>query len=102
MAQTATSWSLKGNVLIACNCDYGCPCNFNARPSRGDCEGAWTWHIDEGRYGETRLDGLNFSVAADWPGAIHEGHGEALILIDERADAAQREALQRDFASSLV
>ena len=31
---------------------------------------------------------------ANWPGAIHEGNGEALILIDERADAAQRAAIE--------
>lgn len=92
--QTATQWHLKGTVLIACNCDYGCPCNFNALPTQGHCEGGWTWHIDEGRYGDTRLDGLNVAVAADWPKAIHEGNGEALILIDERADEAQRAAIQ--------
>jgi len=25
------SWKTKGAVLVACNCDYGCPCNFNAQ-----------------------------------------------------------------------
>ena len=40
------------------------------------------------------LDGLCLSVYANWPGAIHEGNGEALVLIDERADAAQRAALE--------
>jgi len=33
------AWSVSGNVVIACNCDYGCPCNFNALPSHGTCEG---------------------------------------------------------------
>ena len=28
--------------------DFGCPCNFNARPTTGKCEGGWTWIIDEG------------------------------------------------------
>ena len=87
-------WSLKGTVVIACNCDYGCPCNFNALPSKGKCEGGWTWHVDEGRYGDTELDGLNFSVYANWPGAIHEGNGEALILIDDRADENQRRSIE--------
>ena len=39
-------WELKGTVVIACNCDYGCPCNFNALPTQGKCEGTWTWHVD--------------------------------------------------------
>ena len=90
----AEPWTLSGQVLVSCNCDWGCPCNFNARPSTGKCEGGWTWHIESGGYGATRLDGLNFSVYANWPGAIHEGNGEALLLIDEKADGAQRTAIE--------
>lgn len=90
---TSDSWTLKGTVFIACNCEYGCPCNFNAPPSHGTCEGGWTWHISEGAFGSVSLKGLNFSVFAKWPKAIHEGNGEALIYIDERADSSQREAL---------
>ena len=90
----AESWRLNGNVLVACNCDWGCPCNFNAPPTTGKCEGGWTWHVEEGAYGDIALDGLNFSVYANWPGAIHEGNGEALILIDARADTAQRAAIE--------
>ena len=89
---TTTEWALRGTVLIACNCDFGCPCNFNALPSHGSCEGGWTWHVDEGHFGEVGLDGLNFTVLVKWPGAIHEGNGEALVLVDERADERQREA----------
>lgn len=87
-------WKLKGTVIVACNCDYGCPCNFNALPTTGKCEGTWTWHIERGTFGETSLDDLNFTVCVDWPGAIHEGNGEALILVDERADEAQRNAIE--------
>jgi len=88
------TWRLAGTVLISCNCDYGCPCNFNALPTQGKCEGHWTWHVREGQYGDVALDGLNFTVAVDWPGAIHEGNGHALILVDERADDAQGQAIE--------
>jgi len=44
-------WKLSGKVLVACNCDWGCPCNFNALPTTGKCEGGWTWHVEEGAYG---------------------------------------------------
>ena len=30
-----------------------------------------------------------------WPGAFNQGHGEAVVVIDERASPAQREALLR-------
>jgi hypothetical protein len=87
-------WELKGTVLVACNCDYGCPCNFNAPPSTGDCEGGWVWHVEEGRYGDVDLAGLTLALFADWPGAIHEGNGQAVAYYDERADERQREALE--------
>jgi hypothetical protein len=89
----ATTWQLDGTLMIACNCDYGCPCNVNGRPTTGKCEGGWTWHIESGRFGETPLDGLNFSIFADWPAAIHEGGGRAVAYVDERADGSQRAAL---------
>jgi hypothetical protein len=87
------AWTLQGTLMIACNCDYGCPCNVNGLPTTGKCEGGWTWHVEEGRYSETSLDGLNLSIFAAWPGAIHEGGGRAVSLFDERADEGQREAL---------
>jgi hypothetical protein len=89
----ATIWQLDGTLMIACNCDYGCPCNVNGRPTSGNCEGGWTWHIESGRFGETSLDGLNFSIFAAWPAAIHEGGGRAVAYVDERADEPQRHAL---------
>jgi hypothetical protein len=87
-------WELTGTVIVACNCAYGCPCNFNALPTTGKCEGTWTWHVERGTFGDTALDDLNFTVCVNWPGAIHEGNGEALILVDERADEGQRNAIE--------
>ena len=89
------SWQLNGSVLIACNCDFGCPCNFNARPSRGHCEGGWIWVVREGHLEDVRLDGLGVALFADWPGAIHEGGGRAACYLDDRADERQRSALAR-------
>src|ERR1700730_7085042 len=97
----AGNWKLKGKVLVACNCDWGCPCNFNARPTTGKCEGGWTWHVDEGIYGDVKLDDLNFSVYVNWPGAIHEGHGEAHVLVAGQPDAAQRAAIQTLIAGNV-
>jgi hypothetical protein len=44
------SYHLKGVMLGACNCDWGCPCNFEAPPSKGFCEGGYLWHVQEGTY----------------------------------------------------
>jgi hypothetical protein len=88
-----TPWEIKGRELATCNCDWGCPCQFNARPSKGSCEAVVGIQIDQGHYGQTRLDGLRSVGVFSWPGAIHEGHGKALVIVDARADPAQRDAL---------
>lgn len=87
------AWSVSGNVVIACNCDYGCPCNFNALPSHGTCEGGWIWTIDSGHVEGVTLDDLSLALFAKWPGAIHAGGGHAIGYVDERATGAQRSAL---------
>jgi hypothetical protein len=88
------TWEISGTVLVGCNCDYGCPCNFNAPPTSGDCEGGWVWRIDKGRFDDVELDGLTLAVFADWPEAIHESGGKAVAFYDERADERQRGALE--------
>jgi hypothetical protein len=88
-----TEWKLAGNIIIACHCDWGCPCNFNALPSRGHCEGGWVWAIAEGSIGAVSVGGLCIALYADWPAAIHDGGGRAVCYIDDRADDAQRDAL---------
>jgi hypothetical protein len=88
-----TNWDLAGRIVIACNCDWGCPCNFNARPTSGNCEGGWIWAIEKGSIGGVSVDALGIALYADWPGAIHEGGGSAVAYLDERADERQRSAL---------
>ena len=88
-----TYWEFKGRELINCTCEYGCNCQFNALPDKGHCHAVAGIQIDEGRHGDTSLDGLTIAALFKWPGPIHEGHGEALAFVDERADDKQREAL---------
>ena len=92
---TDVEWSIKGREFIHCNCAYGCPCQFNALPTHGDCQAVGAIHIEQGRHGDTDISGLNIAVVLRWPGPIHEGRGEALPIVDERADDKQREALLR-------
>ncbi len=91
MAQA--DWRLEGEWIKNCNCAFGCPCDFNARPTQGDCKGLLGMRITKGHFTDTRLDGLSFFVTVHFPGALHEGNGEAQPIIDEQATPAQREAL---------
>lgn len=88
-------WELKGRELVNCTCEYGCNCQFNALPDKGHCHAVAGIQIDEGHHGETRLDGLRLAAIFKWPGPIHEGNGEAIAFVDERADPSQRESLLR-------
>lgn len=90
-----TDWSFKGREFVHCNCAYGCPCQFNALPTHGHCQAVAGFAIDQGQHGNVRLDGLSVAMILKWPGPIHEGRGEAVAVIDERADDAQRNALVR-------
>ena len=88
-----TDWTIKGREFVHCNCAWGCPCQFNALPTHGDCRAVAAIEIDEGFHGQTRLDGLRIGMIMSWPGPIHEGAGAVVPIVDERADDAQREAL---------
>jgi hypothetical protein len=88
-------WHLRGLYLDSCNCDWGCPCQFNAKPTYGKCEGLSAIHISKGKYGNVKLDRLNFIFVASWPSAIHEGHGKASVYIDNKATDEQFDALSK-------
>ena len=88
-----TYWEFKGRELVNCTCEYGCNCQFNALPDKGHCHAVAAIQIDEGKHGDIALDGLRIVGVFKWPGPIHEGHGEAMPIVDERANAEQREAL---------
>ncbi len=88
-------WQIKGAKISVCNCNYGCPCQFYAPPTYDKCEGLDVLDIEEGHFGDTSLDGLRVGLLAGWPGAIHEGEGVGQVILDQRADEDQREALYK-------
>lgn len=87
-------WYIEGVEVSNCNCDYACPCQFESpRPTHGHCRGFAAVRIDKGHFGDVALDGLCAALLYKWPGPIYEGNGECQAVVDERADARQREAL---------
>jgi hypothetical protein len=91
-------WELEADELVSCNCAYGCPCQFNALPTYGHCEAVAGLAIKRGRFGDVLLDGLRAVTVMQWPGPIHEGGGKAYMVIDQRANAGQRNALLTIFS----
>ncbi len=88
-----TKWFLQGKWLEYCSCDYGCPCEAMAPPTQGHCDGVVGMKIDEGYYGDVRLDGLAVIATFFFPRAIHHGGGHMHPILDEHSTEEQREAL---------
>ncbi|MDH3461321.1 MAG: DUF1326 domain-containing protein [Burkholderiaceae bacterium] len=89
-----TKWSFEADYFTACNCDWGCPCNFNAPPTEGRCMGWGAWHITKGQFGTTQLDGTRFALYYKFPGPVDQGQGTASAYVDSSATAEQRQALE--------
>jgi hypothetical protein len=86
-------WYVEGVEFGNCNCNFGCPCQFEALPTDGYCRGFEVVRIDKGHFGETDLAGVTIAMFYAWPGAIFEGNGAIQAVIDESASDAQRAAL---------
>ncbi len=91
-----TSWQLSGDYFETCSCDYLCPClptNLAGQPTKGHCNFAMVFHIEQGHYGNQTLDGLNFAVVGHTPAVMSQGNWSVGLILDERANAAQQQAL---------
>ena len=91
MAQV--EWEIQGPSYGNCNCDWGCPCQFNKLPTHGSCQAMGSMIIEKGHYGAIDLSGLCWVNTFKWPAAVHEGDGIFQSFIDERASEEQRAAL---------
>jgi hypothetical protein len=87
-------WLMQGVEYNNCNCDWGCPCQFNALPTHGNCRALAFVQIDRGHFGSVPLDGLRWGIFAAWPKAVHLGNGAFQTVIDARANEEQRAAIE--------
>ena len=91
-----SSWSIEGEYMETCNCEYLCPCittNMTAKPTEGDCKAAIAMRIDKGHKDETQLDGLSFIIMLQSSGPMAEGNMRVGLIVDEKADEAQTKAI---------
>ena len=90
----AIQWLFKSATYDNCNCAINCGCQFNLPSTHGYCQSAFVGNIVDGYFDDTPLGGLNWAALYKWPGEIAAGNGKRQMIIDERADAAQRRALE--------
>jgi hypothetical protein len=88
-----TDWHIEGEWYKNCNCDPGCPCDFNQRPTQGHCSGLVAMRIVAGHFGDVDLAGVKWGGVVSWPGALHEGNGEVQPFVDSAASSEQIDAI---------
>jgi hypothetical protein len=89
-------WTMLGEYMESCNCDYLCPCvytNPQGPVTYDHCTAALVFRIDAGKYGNTQLDGLKFALVIRSGKVMADGNWVFAGVVDERADDAQRQAL---------
>lgn len=100
---TIPDWTLKGELILNCNCTVFCPCVVSLGkhpPTEGYCQ-AWVGiRIDEGTYGDVDLSGLNVGMIMDIPGTMGRGNWKAAAYIDDRASDAAYDALVAIFSGA--
>ena len=90
------SWTLRGEYMESCNCDYLCPCvytNPQGPATQDNCIAVMVFRIDEGRSGTTPLNGLKFALVIRSGRVMADGNWTFGAVVEEAADAAQRQAL---------
>src|SRR4051812_35574868 len=94
-------WTVAGSYYEVCNCEAICPCRRSGgarggRPSYENCDFALSWWIKQGRAGAVDLGDLKVVMAGRWE-ATPEDPWHVILYIDERATAAQKDALTEIF-----
>lgn len=92
------TWKVKGQYFESCNCEAACPCVFLSPPTEDDCTALIGWHIDEGDFDGTKLDGLNVALAVHSPGHMAQVEWQAALYFDDRASEVQSRALAAIFS----
>ncbi len=95
-AQWKIPWRARGLLFENCNCQLVCPghVHFDQLCTHERCVGYWAIRIDEGAFGDVPLAGVKAVIAYDSPRHMIDGNWTEVIVIDQAASPAQREAVE--------
>lgn len=92
------NWTAKGTFIEACNCEVICPCIVHSPPTEGNCKALIGWHVNEGSFDGTDINGLNVALLLHAPGHMMDGNWKVALYTDDRATEPQAEALAGIFS----
>jgi hypothetical protein len=93
---TTPAWQISGQYFETCSCDFVCPCipaQLAVKPTKGSCTFAMAFQIERGKHGSVSLDGLAFILLGLTPEEMGKGNWSVGVIVDERANADQRDAI---------
>jgi len=99
--QNQEPWSVSGSYYEVCSCEAICPCRRSrgekgGSPTYDPCDFALSWWIKQGHAGAVDLADLKVVMAGRWQ--VKAGNSwHVTLYVDERATAAQRQALAAVF-----
>jgi hypothetical protein len=99
VASTQFTPTISGDYLEVRSCDvYTGSCFANAEMNLSGKEGILVWSVRDGSWNGTRLGGLSVIAVVSTDSTLGDMNyqprsGKAVLIIDEKADAQQREAL---------
>jgi hypothetical protein len=96
-AAPVSAAGITGQYIEARTCDvWTGPCFANAEMNLGGKHAVMGWKVDKGALDNVRLDGLSVVAvvtASDTLGLEQTGPSSAVLIVDAKANKAQREAL---------
>jgi len=87
------AYQLEGDLLEVCDCKVLCPCWIGEDADNGTCDAIVAYHVEKGNVEGTDVSGLTLALMVYIPGNILQGNWKAAVFVDDRATAAQEEAL---------
>jgi hypothetical protein len=99
-------WHISGSYLEACNCEAICPCRrvggrSGGRSTYGECLGALSWIVEEGRAGDVDLADMRAVLASRYHDDEPGSPWTFALFVDARGDERQRRAMADIFTGRL-
>jgi hypothetical protein len=89
-------WTISGEYMESCNCDYLCPCiftNSEGPVTHDHCTALLVFRIDQGTCDGVDLSGLSFALVVRSGKIMADGGWVFGAVVDEAANEDQRRAL---------
>ncbi len=89
-------WHARGLLFENCTCTIVCPghIHFEQPCTHDRCLGFWAIRFDEGTFGDVPLAGVKAVISFDAPKRMIDGDWTEVIIIDQAATEAQRQAVE--------